>query len=182
MPYFGLFDLISNFFFFFHFSPPKKFFGAILSLVGLSFQPQFAISIFSGLKVSVYFSSSLLFFCKMLVAILLGMHASTYFIFGIFIIILLFFCHDICHAILGKCIYFCFLSVLYRCANMREFKMLKIKCGTQVRGLTYQSGIMEMVGCAAWPLVSLEIGLDKENCVMVSVWHGCQLTHGRSGT
>ena len=42
----------------------------------------------------------------MLVAILLGMHANAYFIFGIFISI--YFCHDLCHAILGECIYFFF--------------------------------------------------------------------------
>ena len=39
----------------------------------------------------------------MLVAILLEMPASVYFIFGIFIII--YFCHDLCHAILGKYAY-----------------------------------------------------------------------------
>ena len=49
----------------------------------------------------------------MLVAIPLGMHASVYFVFGIFISIYIF-CHDLCHAILGKSIYIyiyiCFLA------------------------------------------------------------------------
>ena len=67
------------------------------------FSPPFqsAASIYSALEVSVHFSSSLFFFfCKMLVAILLEMHASVYFIFGIFISI--YFCHDLCQVILGK--------------------------------------------------------------------------------
>ena len=49
----------------------------------------------------------------MLVAIPLGMHASVYFVFGIFISIYIF-CHDLCHAILEKSIYIyiyiCFLA------------------------------------------------------------------------
>ena len=45
----------------------------------------------------------------MLVAILLGMHASAYFIFWNF---QLYFCHDLCHDILRKCIYIFFLLLL----------------------------------------------------------------------
>ena len=71
------------------------------------------------------------FFCKMLVAILLEMHASVYFIFGIFISI--YFCHDLCHAILGKYAYiFCFL--IYECKHGKTW-MLEIKCGAWERGL-----------------------------------------------
>ena len=70
----------------------------------------------------------------MLVAILLGMHANAYFIFGIFISIFLFL-HDLCHAILGKCIYFfafclCYLGVQI-CRNFNaKNKMQDISKGT----------------------------------------------------
>ena len=73
--------------------------------MGSTFQLQYATSVSYALEVSVYLSFSFLFFFKMLVAILLGTHASAYFIFGIFISIY-FFYHDLCHVILGKCIYF----------------------------------------------------------------------------
>ena len=72
---------------------------ANLFVFSLPFQS--ATLVYSALEVSVHFSSSLFFFfCKMLVAILLEMHASVYFIFGIFISI--YFCHDLCQVILGK--------------------------------------------------------------------------------
>ena len=49
----------------------------------------------------------------MLVAILLEMHASVYFIFGIFIGI--YFCHDLCQVILGKMHMCVFLFLTYEC-------------------------------------------------------------------
>ena len=61
-----------------------------MNLAGSASQLQSIASVFSTLEVNVYFSFSPLFFCKMLVAILLGMHTSAYFIFGIFISILFF--------------------------------------------------------------------------------------------
>ena len=53
------------------------------------------------------------FFCKMLVAILLEMHASVYFIFGIFISI--YFCHDLCQVIFEKMHMCVFLFLTYEC-------------------------------------------------------------------
>ena len=76
----------------------------------------------------------------MLVAIPLGMHASVYFVFGIFISIYIF-CHDLCHAILEKniyiYIYICFLAFflcymgVQICGNSNvENKMRDISKGT----------------------------------------------------
>ena len=75
MPYFGSFLTFLSFLTF------EKFSRAILSLVGPSFQLQSAVLVFSALQVSVYFFFFSYFFCKKLVAILLEMHASAYFIF-----------------------------------------------------------------------------------------------------
>ena len=68
-----------------------------MTLASPTFQFQSAASVFSTLEVGVFFfffffslSLSLSLSCKMLVPILLGMHASAYFIFGIFISILFF--------------------------------------------------------------------------------------------
>ena len=101
----------------------KKFFGATCELSGFVFFTSvrcFSLICTWGQCLSFFFSS---FFYKMLVVILLGMHASAYFIFGIFISI--YFCHDLCHAIFGKCIYIYIYIVLYGCANMQEFKCRK---------------------------------------------------------
>ena len=53
------------------------------------------------------------------------MHASVYFIlfyfFGNFTSI--YFCHDLCHAILGK--YACIFLLIYEYVNVQEFKCLK---------------------------------------------------------
>ena len=63
------------------------------------------------------------------------MHASAYFIFRFFISIYIF-CHDLCHAILGKCKYFFFLFFLCYigvqiCRNFNaENKMWDIGKGT----------------------------------------------------
>ena len=61
----------------------------------------------------------------MLVAVLLGMRASDYFIFWnfhkhIIIIIIIIIHHDLYHAILGKCIYFFhFVHVIWVCKYAR---------------------------------------------------------------
>ena len=61
------------------------------------------------------------------------MHDSAYFIFGNFIFI--YFCHVLCHAILGECIYifsfFLFYIGAQICANLNgENKMQDIGKGT----------------------------------------------------
>ena len=72
-----------------------------------------------ALKVSVHFSSSLIFFFyKMLVAVLLEMHASVYFYFWNFHKHI--FCHDLCHVILGKTlVYVFFLPLPYDCKHAK---------------------------------------------------------------
>ena len=64
-------------------------------------------------------SMSIFFFCKMLVAVLLEMHASVYFYFWNFLKHI--FCHDFCHVILGKMhvyIFFAFAIWLQTCRNL----------------------------------------------------------------
>ena len=85
MPHFGSFDLISHFSFSSHFwkvlwsnSRTKRVWLFSFNLLLQSFLHSRPMSFF-------FFFSSLLLFCKMLEATLLGMHASAYFIFGIFI-------------------------------------------------------------------------------------------------
>ena len=94
----------------------QKFSGATYELSGSGFFTSvccFSFFYTWGQCLSFLLSS---FFCQMLVAILLGMHASAYFIFGIFISFFFFFCHDICPAILGECIYFLlFVCVIWVC-------------------------------------------------------------------
>ena len=87
-----------------------------------SFSPLFqcTTSILSTLKVSVYFFFFSYFFYKMLVAILLEMHASAYFIFGIFISIYFLPLFVPCYLQGNAHLYFLFL--IYECVNMREFK------------------------------------------------------------
>ena len=127
------------------------------NLAGPAFQLQFAVLVFSALEVNVYLSSSLPFSCNMLVAILLGVHASAYFIFGVFISI--YFCHDLCHAILGECIYIyiyiffffsfclCYMGVQV-CGNLNdENKMWDIGKGTYMVVRNSENG--ETYGTAA---------------------------------
>ena len=56
----------------------------------------------------------------MLVAVFVEMHASVYFYFWNFHECIIFFCHYLCHAILGKCTcIFLFLIYEYRiCGNL----------------------------------------------------------------
>ena len=70
---------------------------------------------FLHLRSGSVFPSSLIFFCKMLAAILLEMHANVYFFF-FRIFKFIYFCHDLRHAILGK--YANILFLIYGCISM----------------------------------------------------------------
>ena len=81
MPHFGSFDLIS------HFSFSSHFWKVLWSNSRTKQVRLFSFSLFCtrGQCLFFFFFPCLLLFCKMLEATLLGMHASAYFIFGIFI-------------------------------------------------------------------------------------------------
>ena len=59
----------------------------------------------------------------------------VFFFFFLFFFIIIYFCHNLCHSILGK--YTCILVLVYEYVNMWEFKFYKKNCGTWVKGLTW---------------------------------------------
>ena len=112
-------------------------------------------------------------FCKMLVAILLGMHASAYFIFGIFISTHFLPWFMPCHLremhiyIYNLIIFFCFLSASCGCMKMLSAiyardRMLSVGKETYLwsRNLGDFGNlvVVRTVRRMAWPLVNLELG------------------------
>ena len=102
----------------------EKFFGATRALSGFGFSALiccFSLFCTRGQCLFFFFFSSLLLFYKMLEATLLGMHASAYFIFGIFISI--YFLPWFMPCYLRKMHIF-FLFLLYEWVNMRVHLVL----------------------------------------------------------